>query len=153
MPDLPGGCGTGSGPETLAEALVRIARVLAANGPDGDSLTRLAELSSECERLAAAEQERRRRADALEALLPALAEALDVREVFQKVSTVARRVIPHELLELGLLNEDASGARVYAVSEGEETGTQEFQLPDVVRGSLGADFFILSDAEIDPATG
>src|SRR5215208_3140248 len=154
MPDLSGGGATGSGRETLAEALVRIARVLAANGPDGDNLTRLAELSSECERLALAEAERRRQADALEALLPALAEALDVREVFQKVSTVARQVIPHDLLELGLLNEEASGARVYAVSEGEEAGaTQEFQLPDVVRGSLGADFFILSAAEIDPATG
>jgi len=76
-----------------------------------------------------------------------------VREVFQKVSAVARQVIPHELLELGLLNEDASGARVYAVSEGEETGTQEFRLPDVVRGSLGAAFFILSDVEIDSTSG
>ncbi|HKI01456.1 MAG TPA: sigma-54-dependent Fis family transcriptional regulator [Thermoanaerobaculia bacterium] len=138
----------------MAEALARIARALATDGRDGDSLTRLAELSSECERLASAEAERRRRAEALEALLPALAEALDVREVFQKVSSVAREVIPHDLMELGLFNEDASGARVYAVSEGQEIGvTAEFRLPDVVRGSLGVDFFILSDAEIDPATG
>lgn len=64
------------------------------DGPAGDSLSRLAELSQECERLASAEAERRRRAEALNALLPALAEALDVREVFQKVSAVARQVVP-----------------------------------------------------------
>ena len=77
-----------------------------------------------------------------------------MREVFQKVAAVARQVIPHELLELGLLNEDASCARVYAVSEGEEPGAaREFQLPGEVRSSLGSDFFIISDVEIDPATG
>ncbi|HEV2856312.1 MAG TPA: sigma-54-dependent Fis family transcriptional regulator [Thermoanaerobaculia bacterium] len=129
-----------------------MARALTARDEDGEALARLADLSAECERLAAAEKERRRRAEALEALLPALAEALDVREVFQKVAAVARQVIPHELLELGLLNDDASGARVYAVSEGREPEDQEFRFPQVLRSSLGSDFFILSDAVID-ATG
>ncbi len=120
--------------------------MLSGNGAAGS----LSGLSAECERLAAAERERRRRAEALEALLPALAEALDVREVFQKVAAVARQVIPHELLELGLLNGDASGASVYAVSEGREPESQEFRFPQVVRSSLGSDFFIVSEVEIEP---
>ena len=77
MPNLPHDGGT----EPLAEALARISRSLLGNGA-GNSL---ADLSAECERLAAAEKERRRRSRALDALLPTLAEALDVREVFQKV--------------------------------------------------------------------
>jgi transcriptional regulator with GAF, ATPase, and Fis domain len=154
MPDLPQEGRTVSGQEPLNEALARIARSLAADGQGGDVLARLADLSAECERLSTAEAERHRRGRALDALLPTLAEALDVREVFQKVAVLAREVIPFDLLELGLLSEERTHARVYAASDGEEPpGEPEFQLPDVVRGSLGADFFILSDAEIDPATG
>lgn len=101
-----------------------------------------------------AEQEQRHRAKALAALLPTLAEALDVREVFQKVAALAREVVPFDLLELGLLNEERTHARVYAVSDGEQPAeAPEFLLPDVVRSSLGSDFFILSEAVIDPATG
>ncbi|HEX4965952.1 MAG TPA: sigma 54-interacting transcriptional regulator [Thermoanaerobaculia bacterium] len=102
---------------------------------------------------APAEADRRPRAQALEALLPTLAEALDVREVFQKVSALAREVIPFDLLELGILNEERTHARVYAASDGCETAEPEFRLPEVIRSSVMEDFTIASYAEIDPATG
>jgi two-component system response regulator AtoC len=57
-------------------------------------------------------------------------------------------------LELGLLNEDRTHARVYAVSDSEEpVGEPEFQIPDIVRSSVVEDFTIFRDAEIDPETG
>ncbi|MBW8873747.1 MAG: sigma-54-dependent Fis family transcriptional regulator [Acidobacteria bacterium] len=103
--------------------------------------------------LGLAEADRRRRAQALDALLPTLAEALDVREVFQRVSALAREVIPFDLLELGILNEDRTHARVYAASDGCETTEPEFRLPEVIRSSVMEDFTIASYAEIDAATG
>ncbi len=102
---------------------------------------------------ALAETDRQRRARALDALLPALAEALDVREVFQKVCNLAREVIAFDLLELGLLNEDRTHARVYAASDGNELAEPEFRLPEVIRSSVMEDFTIASYAEIDPGTG
>jgi len=66
--------------------------------------------------LLAAERERRRRSEALEKLLPTLAEALDVREVFPQLSAVAQELIPHDLLELGILNAERTHAQVYAAS-------------------------------------
>jgi len=67
-------------------------------------------------RLAAEEKNRRRRHEALQALSPVLARALDVREVFDAISEIVRPVIPHDRMALGLLNEARDAVRVYAVS-------------------------------------
>jgi transcriptional regulator with GAF, ATPase, and Fis domain len=67
-------------------------------------------------RLAAGELERRRRYEALQALSPVLARALDVREVFDAISEIVRPVVPHDRMAIGLLNEDRSAVNVYAVS-------------------------------------
>ncbi|HEX5854437.1 MAG TPA: sigma 54-interacting transcriptional regulator [Thermoanaerobaculia bacterium] len=75
-------------------------------------------MAFEHERLAADEKERRRKYEGLQALAPALAKALDVRDVFDRISEIARPVIPHDLLALGLLTEDRTAVRVYAVSGG-----------------------------------
>jgi transcriptional regulator with GAF, ATPase, and Fis domain len=56
-------------------------------------------------------------AAALEAfhdLLPTLARALDVREVFQHLSTVAARIVPHDEANLALLTEDGTRFRLFA---------------------------------------
>jgi transcriptional regulator with GAF, ATPase, and Fis domain len=100
-----------------------------------------------------AEAERRRRAQALDALLPALAEALDVREVFQKVAAVAQAVIPHDLMELGILSEERTHAQVYAASDGQVDDQPQFRLPEEMRSSLNADFFLLTDVTIGPEPG
>jgi transcriptional regulator with GAF, ATPase, and Fis domain len=52
--------------------------------------------------------------DAFHALLPALAQALDVREVFQQLSTVASRIVPHDEANLAMPTEDGSQYRLYA---------------------------------------
>ena len=52
--------------------------------------------------------------DAFHALLPALAEALDVRDVFQHLSAVAARIVPHDEANLALATDDGSQYRLYA---------------------------------------
>jgi transcriptional regulator with GAF, ATPase, and Fis domain len=52
--------------------------------------------------------------DAFHDLLPALARALDVRDIFKHLSTVASRIVPHDEANLALLSEDRSQFRLYA---------------------------------------
>src|SRR2546422_5568842 len=53
-------------------------------------------------------------------LLNVLAQSLDVREVFARISALARHTVPHDCLLFGLVTEDGEHYRVVAVSE-EET--------------------------------
>src|SRR6266849_3967503 len=52
--------------------------------------------------------------DAFHALLPALAGALDIRDVFQQLSAVASRIVPHDEANLALATDDGSQYRLYA---------------------------------------
>ena len=52
--------------------------------------------------------------DAFHALLPALARALDVRDVFQHLSAIAARIVPHDEADVALLTDDGSQYRLYA---------------------------------------
>src|ERR1700730_4398870 len=52
--------------------------------------------------------------DAFHALLPALAGALDIRDVFQHLSAVASRIVPHDEANLVLATDDGPQYRVYA---------------------------------------
>jgi transcriptional regulator with GAF, ATPase, and Fis domain len=52
--------------------------------------------------------------DAFHDLLPALARALDVRDIFQHLSDVASRIVPHDEADLALLTDDGSQFRLYA---------------------------------------
>src|SRR5258708_13733454 len=53
-------------------------------------------------------------ADAFHDLLPALARALDVRDVFKHLSSVASRIVPHDEANLALVTEDPTQFRLYA---------------------------------------
>src|SRR5262245_9376663 len=63
-----------------------------------------------------AEIDTRRRLEALDALLPALAGVLDIREVFEGVSRIARQVIPHDLTSVVLLTEDREHITIHAIA-------------------------------------
>jgi transcriptional regulator with GAF, ATPase, and Fis domain len=52
--------------------------------------------------------------DAFHALLPALARALDVREVFQHLSAIAGQIVPHDEASLAIATDDGSQYRLYA---------------------------------------
>jgi Nif-specific regulatory protein len=73
-------------------------------------------LAIEHDRLWALEQERRQRRDKLEALLPTIADALDVRAVFPRMSAVIQDVIPHVSVALVLLTPDRAGVKIHVAS-------------------------------------
>src|SRR5262245_20381910 len=52
-------------------------------------------------------------------LLPALRHVLDVREVFDHLSTISQRALPHDSLTLALAADDLKTLRVYAQTAGE----------------------------------
>src|SRR5262245_18444076 len=51
--------------------------------------------------------------EAFRDLLPALAATLDVREMFQQLTRVAARIVPHDEANLALLTDDGSHFREY----------------------------------------
>jgi transcriptional regulator with GAF, ATPase, and Fis domain len=73
-------------------------------------------LALEHERLWSLDEARRRRLDSVDALLPTLAKALDVREVFNQVSAVVKPVLPHDRLVLASLSADRLTITLDAVS-------------------------------------
>ena len=62
------------------------------------------------------EVEELRKLKALDGLLATLTGVLDVREVFDRVSEVARPVLPHDALILGRVTPDRQSIRVWAHS-------------------------------------
>src|SRR5438034_6422744 len=67
------------------------------------------------------------RLEAFHDLLPAMARALDVRDIFRHLSDAASRIVPHDEANLALLTEDGSHFRLYA-------STQEGEPPTLCRG-------------------
>jgi transcriptional regulator with GAF, ATPase, and Fis domain len=62
------------------------------------------------------EAERLRRLEQAAGLLPALLRVLDVREVFDRLSTAAQCALPHDMLVLSLFSDDLSKFTIYAHS-------------------------------------
>jgi hypothetical protein len=58
-----------------------------------------------------------RRLRSLDELLPALSGALDVRDVFARISEIAQKVLPHDMLALPLASEDRQTVVVYALHQ------------------------------------
>ena len=108
---------------------------VAAYGPEDEAtvlaIADLLALALEHERLFRTERERRRRSEALEALLPALSRALDVREVFDQLSRAAAGILPHHRMLLAFFEEQAQAVRIHAYSGEELTDLPElFPLAD-----------------------
>ena len=103
----------------------------------------------EHERLAEEEQKRLRRHRELEALGPALASALDVREVFDQVSGIARRVLPHEKMTLGLLSDDRTENRLWAIAGDRSWAPETYPIPESERAQMDLDHQIVADVETD----
>ena len=73
-------------------------------------------LAVEHDQLWTLEQERRRKRDCLHTLLPTIADALDIRAVFPRMSAQLQDVIPHVTMSLVLLTPDRSGVKVHVAS-------------------------------------
>jgi transcriptional regulator with GAF, ATPase, and Fis domain len=83
-------------------------------------------------------------------LLPALMQVLDIRDVFDPLSEIAKQALPHDLLTLGLLNDELTEITMHARSgEGPDLGGTFPQTypPAFVRDW---DFDIVDDRESHP---
>ena len=106
---------------SVEEAAARLVSALRARLPlDGEMAALGGELLAAAQRnrqawsLEAGRQARRQK---LEALLPALAEGLDVRQVFLGMSALIREIVPHDVVAFALLTPDRMGVRVQAASD------------------------------------
>src|SRR5262245_36646411 len=98
-----------------------------------------------------AQRRRRERLDQVETLLATLAESLDVREVFQRIATQLKTILPHDVMNLTELDLQARTIRVVAFAGDIEIRTDQFPLTtDEVEDH--ADFAIVHDIckEISP---
>ncbi len=103
----------------LGEHLLRVVSALRSALPADQAERAVADLeamAAEQERLWAVERERQRRREKLEALLPAIAEALDVRQVFLSLSAVIQEIVPHDVLAFSRLSPDRGGVLVQAAT-------------------------------------
>ena len=89
---------------------------------------------------------------ALDALLPALAGVLDIRGVFERVSAIARSVIPHEMLLLTLVCDDREHVVVHAMTGADVAFPARVPLPEHQKELLDApwQFVIVPDMQADP---
>jgi two-component system response regulator AtoC len=75
-----------------------------------------------------AQLERLRRLEAVDERLPMLFGVLDVREIFERVSLIAKDVLPHDVMVLGIFSDDRTTVEVYAQ-------TSATRLPEINRNS------------------
>src|SRR5438128_7788440 len=89
--------------------------------------------------------------DPLGPLLNVLAQSLDVREVFNQISAVARQAVPHDRLMFGLITPDGEHYRVIASSENEsQAALAEVPLSALSQRLLKEDFAIFHHVRMLP---
>jgi len=112
----------------------------------------LVALALKHDRLFRKERERRRRGEALEALLPALSKALDIREVFDQLSAAVGPILPHDRMVLGLFTEDRKRVRIHAYSGNRIPDMPEMICIEEPQTPAATDwsFFLVRDLRLEP---
>src|SRR5262245_29553297 len=82
-------------------------------------------------------------------LLRTIAQSLDVREIFGRISAEARRSVPHDFLYLGLLSDDQQRMRLVALSGEFPSGLTEVGISDAWRTTFAHDAVVLNDMAPD----
>jgi Nif-specific regulatory protein len=124
---------------------------------DGSRLTtrvRITPLEVDGHAYAACVQEdaTRYRLEALDELLPMLSKVLDIRDVFERVSEIAGKVLPHDGVSLLVLSDDRDSIVVYAMTEGMRHMPRVVPLPDFYRRQveIGWDHILQDDMRLSP---
>jgi transcriptional regulator with GAF, ATPase, and Fis domain len=103
-----------------------------------------------------AERRRRERLEQLERALGALAESLDIREVFERLSNAIRTVLPHDVLYMGEYDIRSRSLHVVAVAGEADMPAPigPFSLTEQEAGRRELDFDMLGDipAQLTPTT-
>src|SRR5262245_35841313 len=86
--------------------------------------------------------------DAFHDILSTLAGALDIRDVFQRLSAIAARIVPHDEADLALMTDDGVHFRLFAstqvgepklVCAGEHCAVRDPFTPRIFHDSFGSD--------------
>jgi hypothetical protein len=94
---------------------------------------------------------RLRRLDLLEALVPALADALDVGEIFGRLAGIVGQILPHDSLELLLPTSDRKSARFHARAGSNTSSLPELvELPPHMALTDAWRYFIIDDFQAHP---
>ena len=96
-----------------------------------DSVADLLALALQQDAMRRTESLRREQIDTLDRLLNAMAEALDIRQIFAEVSASVRAGLPHEVLMLTAWAEDGNSFRVYAMT-GAQVDDTSFWAPTIL---------------------
>jgi transcriptional regulator with GAF, ATPase, and Fis domain len=112
----------------------------------------LVALALQHDRLFRKERERRRRGEALEAILPTLSKALDIREVFDQLSAAVGPILPHDRMALGLFAEGRRKIRIHAYSGDRIPGMPETICMEEPPPREAPDwsFFLVRDLRLEP---
>jgi two-component system response regulator AtoC len=94
--------------------------------------------------------ERLRRLDLTAGLLPALLRVLDIRDVFDRLSTISQQALPHDSLIMGIASEDVTRLTVYAQTGGGPEVAGVFTHPYPAAWVRVWDFDILDDRPTHP---
>src|SRR5262249_47982495 len=93
---------------------------------------------------------RMRRLEMTAELLQAIVQVLDVREVFDRLSVIAQKALPHDLLLLRFFNEDFSKITTYARTGGGEDLDIDLPLPYPAAVVQAWNFDVIDDQLLDP---
>ncbi len=112
------------------------------------SIADLLSLALEHERLWSLDLVRRRRLDTIDAVLPVIANALDVREIFEQVSQIVRPVLPHDHLLLLSISADEHVMNVDAYSGDFSEGLPpSAPVEESKRFPVGQEFHLIHDVQ------
>lgn len=89
--------------------------------------------------------ERHERMERASKLLPALLHVLDIREVFDRVSLIAREALPHDRLLLRLFSDDLTQMSVFARSDGGQDLSPMLPHPFPPASLRGTEFRLIDD--------
>ena len=96
--------------------------------------------------------ERLERLDLLRGVLPLIAGALDLRDVFERLSAIARPALPHDTCVVGIHNDDHTEVRLHALSGAQSLGGLPEVVPNPYPKALAAsrEFAIIRDLATHP---
>ncbi len=115
-PDAPSPPNAAAPAETLSRLLASLEKFPGIPGAELDHARALLATLEEHERQWEVDRVREARRQRLEAILPRIAQSLDVREIFGELAGLIHEVIPHDVLAFALLLPDGSGVRVQAAT-------------------------------------
>jgi transcriptional regulator with GAF, ATPase, and Fis domain len=93
---------------------------------------------------------RLRRLEALGRLLPAFFRVLDIREIFDQLSRIAKDVLPHDYASIGILSDDLTHLELFAETDGGPIGVWRGPMPFPPAQTAGWLYRVINDLSAHP---